>query len=1108
MKSILEYSSERFNYYNSIQSNMENKVCESYEELFSNRGAAIDSVMHKLNVYSKRISNKYYVNESQQDVLFNLDEQFAARDMFVNVANRYIESLCNDFASEHDIQIDEGVKDVLQSIQKSVKNGKDKAVEEFKKLGEKVKEIKKFIQSVISNAIKSAKEFVNKITEMMINFGGTLKDLILKLGGNEDEGYELFKSDIEKALKDEKTEKENVYETFGAIITEGMINESEDQIFELFGWGKKKDKEKDKETKNSPDKKSSNDKSGGNEYDDLVNGKGKKQGKKNGWKMIKDAGWKMILQMMAYYAAVVLLPAVVTLFGGPLAGAVVEVLARVFWSGSVIWRQVAAMIKTYKTEEYKNSPTWAKVLRWSLLVISVSFAIYAGGKAIDDGIEIGKKILNNAASEVLPSDVVQKITGCMNDFIKKFSGHNTAGYDKLVAAQEATYTEIIKLTSEAKDASDKGQTEFDTHKSAEFKASETNTFDHTKDIAGEDLAKKMEEISKAGAKSSKAMLDNVSNITADTPGVTAFAVDGQTLGKIGRSEYIEQIAKLLGVDRGDIDISQVSDTALRSATNGQAGTVFQVVVKGDSTSEFTKLAQDAVNQVAKDAGMSSGFFHMMSNTVKASDLAPVEKISKIPADLFKNSFSAFAGIGPIAVAAIKNNGAFNLRLGSGRTLTNHIYEIDEKEGVQEMTYADAKEKYGSKNPKAFAKMEKIVNDNYKAINKYKEELENKPSLTKEERKKLKKITEQIEKMKEGSSEYKVLVFYTKDTFANTEVTSKKKVSEAKEGEDKPVEKPEDQDTKKGDELLPVTLFNPIMMAAIDLAPRSKTKAPRANPYFAKGILSRWEILPTDGGMDIKDVIDMLTKIMKESLKACYDMAPDVPFIKDGKKYVENEQSIWKDKERLDFGGFTNKELTAIFNDPDSISDYLGGEYASDRLSGGHHEYSEQTNDEKRKAHNEKVIKEYEDMLTNNEEVKEIINNDKSLKKALYDDKGKIKQDALRELSDNLIRVEKNFMNKTRKKGFFAKLKDFFFGKKEDESVLADVDPEALKQLALKCASLRKKKYKKRVKEGLEDFLDWNILDANISILESEFEDCWYATIFEGMEDAETEDLLS
>ena len=51
MKSISEYSSGRFNYYNSIQSNMENKVCESYEELFSNRGAAIDGVMHKLNVY-------------------------------------------------------------------------------------------------------------------------------------------------------------------------------------------------------------------------------------------------------------------------------------------------------------------------------------------------------------------------------------------------------------------------------------------------------------------------------------------------------------------------------------------------------------------------------------------------------------------------------------------------------------------------------------------------------------------------------------------------------------------------------------------------------------------------------------------------------------------------------------------------------------------------------------------------------------------------------------------------------------------------------------------------------------------------------------------------
>ena len=54
-----------------------------------------------------------------------------------------------------------------------------------------------------------------------------------------------------------------------------------------------------------------------------------------------------------------------------------------------------------------------------------------------------------------------------------------------------------------------------------------------------------------------------------TPGATAFAVDGATLGKIGREEFIKRIASKLNVDPSDIDISQVSDIALRDSKDNQ-----------------------------------------------------------------------------------------------------------------------------------------------------------------------------------------------------------------------------------------------------------------------------------------------------------------------------------------------------------------------------------------------------------------------------------------------------------------------------------------------------------------------------------------------------------
>lgn len=1049
MQSFKEYSNSKFTYYNSIQSSIENKISESYEELISKHGASIDSILYKMNLYNKRIRNNNYINENSQNVLFNIDEQFAVRDILVTIANQYIESLCNEFCQENDIMIEESAKDFLNKIGQAAKAGSDKVTQGFKSLGEKVSKLKEFIKDIMNKAIKSAKELVEKITDLMLSIGGTLSQLVEKLGGNEEESYDIFKELVANTVKDEKVSEENVYESIADKLNNGELI-TEKYITEFLGFGKKKDKDAAEK---------------GNEYDKAA--QAKEGGKSNGkLKPLAEAGLKILLQMMAYYAVTVVLPAVITLIAGPLAGAIVEVITRVTWSGATIFKQVKDMKKVYKSPEYQQMPKWAKAVRWAMFFVSLGFALYAGGKAISDGIEIGKKIVEGAINEVLPSEAVQKVTEILNNWYKSLTGGDAAGYEKMVESQNATMTKILEITGEGKEASDAAKAKFEENARNEFKVSETNNFQHTRDLGQDKLAEVNEKIVKMDIKSSKAMTDAISEITVETPGTTAFAIDGATLGKIGRAEYITQIAKAMNVDPSDIDISQISNIGLREATNKAAGTVFQVIVKGDATQEFADTVNNAVQQVAKNAGMGHGFFHMWSKV--ADNLDPVTKIIEQPVDLFKNSWSAFAGLLPIATKFTKTGG-FKLRLGSGRT-GNHIYDI-EPDGIKEMPFNEVNSQYGSKNPTVFKNMAKIVNDNNKELIACKKKLEEQKKLSRDEKKKLKAITAQLEKMKEGSSEYKLLVFFTKDEFANKEVTGKKKDTSKNEA--------------KEDNLYPVCFLNPLILAGGDLAPRSSSKKPRANIYFAKGLFSRWELLPMDGGMSKEDIINMFTSLMKESLKACYDMCIDLPFIKDGKKYVENKDSL-KKGERFDFGGFTNAELTEIFNNPDEVTKYLSGKYASDVISGGKHEFSEKTDQEYLKKHHDKVVKEYEDIIKNDDEVKKLIDDSPTLKKKLYDKDGNFKSEELDKISDNIIRVETNYLgSKKKKKGFFAKLKDWWNGNSDDKKE-EQVDPKELEQFALKLASKRIKLKKQKVEEGLEEFEDFTILEANMEIFEREF----------------------
>ena len=121
-----------------------------------------------------------------------------------------------------------------------------------------------------------------------------------------------------------------------------------------------------------------------------------------------------------------------------------------------------------------------------------------------------------------------------------------------------------------------------------------------------------------------------------------------------------------------------------------------------------------------------------------------------------------------------------------------------------------------------------------------------------------------------------------------------------------------------------------------------------------------------------------------------------------------------------------------------------------------------------------------------DEVKKLIDDSPTLKKKLYDKDGNFKSEELDKISDNIIRVETNYLgSKKKKKGFFAKLKDWWNGNSDDEKE-EQVDPKELEQFALKLASKRIKLKKQKVEEGLEEFEDFTILEANMEIFEREF----------------------
>ena len=241
-------------------------------------------------------------------------------------------------------------------------------------------------------------------------------------------------------------------------------------------------------------------------------------------------------------------------------------------------------------------------------------------------------------------------------------------------------------------------------------------------------------------------------------------------------------------------------------------------------------------------------------------------------------------------------------------------------------------------------------------------------------------------------------------------------------------------------------------------------------------------------MNEKDLDDMLKSIMTESLKMAWNMSADAPCIKKmlKKKYVENEESIYKGKEREDFGKFTNTEITDIFNNPDSITKYMSGSYSKRSTV-------EKENTEHQQERKAKAKEEWKNNIENNEEIKKIIDESPSLKKNLVDDEGKVKPEALDELTDSFLRMETSYNKGKEKKSLWQKFKSLFTG---DDEKSEKYDANEVQNLAYKLASLHseKLKSKRKDKENKKDdvieslIYEIELLDESIKNFEMNIEE--------------------
>ena len=1039
MKSFKEYQSNKLNYFNSLHANI-NESIYTNENLLINRGKDIDSIFHKLSIYEWRQTHGGYIHESYKNVEFSIDEQFAARDMFITIAESYAQQLCDDFCKEYEISETLNWKESWNNTKNYFSNLSDKAKEAYNELKSKLKDVAEFIKDVTSKAIKSAKEMVDRFVNMMLKLKQGIGELLEKFGGELKEIQKEFEEAISEAITNKaKRPKENIYESLGIELTNAeSINEG------IKDWFKKKDK---KEETNDVDSKKSN------EYDDAE--KAKPGSKKGGWKSVV---LSILKQIAISVVILVIVPAIIGCAWGPAAGLIAATVAKFAMSGYAAIRLIKDIKDTFSNGNWKKLSKWMKAIRILMWILAIWCIAWGSSKAFEDAGTIIKAFQENTVSQLVPDSAVQGAMKLINNIWKSLTGENTKGYEDMMKVINGELVKFETITTEKTQAGGK---------------------------VGQDVEEIAKQFNDGNFKSSVEAWDKClkpNSIPMDK------IPDGATLDLVLDGSKDAKHAKVL------------LDFLSKNGWEGSASDGFNVGLNNINKmagSVFTLQDVPAdIIQKAIDSGIQLGHNGLYS-IIGATTQAVTTTVSNTISTVLPAIAGGFVPIIAMPKIASKHDGPFKLRMGSSRTGYD-LYTIQEGDkGRKTMTFSEAEEQYGELNPTLFNNMKKSINKNFETLKKSKDELEKKDKLSKDDKKKLNAITKSLEKVKEGVNESECLIFFSDKVIETEEV--KEGLFEAKEKEVK---------------YKPVVIYVPFVMGFGDLANQRGTNKPARKKIIPfKGLFSSYEFLPVDGGMTEQQILEMIIDLAYAGVSAAYDTCIDSPCVKDGKKLIVNKDSKATGA-REDFGGFNNEEITEILSTKGkAVTNYLGGAHKKGSST------VEKENTESQKERKAKAKEEWKENIENNEKIKKLIDDSKTLKKNLLDEDGKVKPEALDELTDSLLRVEKNYVkNKDEKKSFFGKIKDFFFGKKDDENKTENsidkYDAEELQKLAYMLASLHVEKLKKRknkIEKTNEELYEGEydeiyeqlfILNSNMYLFEGEFAN--YLTngdmIFESVEE--------
>lgn len=587
-------------------------------QLFIQHGSDLDSVMYKLKAYTNvTINNR--INESANNFTFTDNESNAITNVLINVCEDYVTRLQYEINlyeqylnNELDINenkltdmFSKAASSIHQNFKDAVDKGKDAVKKTVEKLNDTVKTVLEFIKEITNKAIKSAKELASKILQLFEKFKvGTMSELLEKMGFDTQKYEDDFVNNNDDILnKIEDLKKENIYEQLGNEYKDKLINEGSTVV------SQDKSEEKQKWYKWEP--------------------------KKPIWKFFWGLGkWALITIVIPGF--------VIQMFPGTFIALLIPLACKIIWNAySVIkiCKQMREIYRNWGTFDKKQ-----KVISTIAVVVSLVGIFFTGkglvkdlgnmGTILNAFKESGFKLLAQANLGIQP-DILQRGFAAIIDMIKEGKFSWEAFNDSFNRISEAFALKTSETVAAA--ASKATEQVSDQLKNNEFKSPEEMTKfakDHALDP-------------------SKIESNKIYRIYAD-------GYYGKDLNKHSNKLFDLMQQNNLNPEE---HIKNITNDAVRSATNGHGGSVQFIDVPGDVAKELLK------NNVGN-----KGIGYLLGEIGSFTTKVTSKIIDTLAASL------------PIAEYSPENAGGFVVKLGTKDT-DNYKYGIA-KDGIRLEDFTD------------------------------------------------------------------------------------------------------------------------------------------------------------------------------------------------------------------------------------------------------------------------------------------------------------------------------------------------------------------------------------------------------------------------------------